>query len=65
MKKESLTQSALDHHIGCFGEFNRSDRVCTACCALRLRCAIEREQSIRMEIIDELVSADQMVVKIQ
>jgi len=65
MKKETIGRLYTGHHLGCFGEFNASDRVCKALCALRLRCAIERDQNVRMEILEELVSFDGVPLKIQ
>lgn len=65
MKKETIGRLYTDHHLGCFGEFNASDRVCKTLCALRLRCAIERDQNVRMEILEELVSFDGVPLKIQ
>ena len=65
MKKETIGRLYADHHVGCFGEFNAADRVCKTLCALRLRCAIERDQNVRMEILEELVSFDGIPLKIQ
>lgn len=65
MKKASIQHFSIEHHVGCFGDYNRRDRVCVTYCALRLRCAIEREWNIRMEAIEELVASDHMLMKIQ
>jgi len=65
MKKDAIPPFWIDHHMGCFGEFDYRDRICNAHCALRLRCAIEKEQTIRMEILEELVSAERPLTKIQ
>jgi len=65
MRKEAVGSVIVDHHMGCFGEFNASDRMCRSRCALRLRCAIERDQNVRMEILEELVSSEGAALKIQ
>jgi len=65
MKKETIGRLYVDHHLGCFGEFNTADRICKTLCALRLRCVIERDQNVRMEILEELVSSDGIPLKIQ
>ena len=65
MKKEPIGRFTVDTHIGCFGEFNKEDRTCKSRCALRLRCAIERDQNVRMEILEDLVSSDGITIKIQ
>ena len=65
MKKGSNTGICLDAHSGCFGNFNRKDLICKKLCALSLRCAIESDQNIRIELLEELVSTDSMFMKMQ
>ncbi|GBC59072.1 hypothetical protein DENIS_0002 [Desulfonema ishimotonii] len=55
----------LSEHIGCFGEFNPGDPVCRKICALNLRCAIERDQNNQMELLEDLISPEDMFIKIQ
>jgi len=52
-------------HMGCFGEHNPEDTICKRFCALRLRCAIERDHNVRLELIEDLISYDEMNVKLQ
>lgn len=42
----------------CMGNYAKEDRQCAEYCVLRLRCAIEKEQNLRMELIEDLVAAD-------
>ena len=65
MKKESNNGIYLDAHSGCFGNFNRKDPICKKLCALSLRCAIESDQNIRIELLEELISTDSMFLKVQ
>ena len=65
MKKELNNKISLDDHLGCFGDFNIEDPICKKFCALSLRCIIERDQNIRMEILEDLVSPDGMFIKTQ
>ncbi len=65
MKKELNNKIPLDDHLGCFGDFNIEDPVCKKFCALSLRCIIERDQNVRMEILEDLVSPDGMFIKTQ
>ena len=65
MKKETIDRLHMNQHVGCFGEYNATDRVCKTLCALRLRCAIERDQNVRMEILEDLVSVDSVPLKFQ
>ena len=63
MNFELEMEFSLDHYLGCFGRYRSEDLICKRKCSLSLRCSIEREQSERYEIIEELVSASGMVVK--
>jgi hypothetical protein len=54
----------IDHYLGCFGRYRKTDLVCRRRCALNLRCAIEQDQNERFEILQELVSTSNTVVKI-
>ena len=65
MQKELMKILSLDNHLGCFGEFNIKDPICKKLCALNLRCAIESEKNIRLEIIEELVVSDRAFTKMQ
>jgi len=52
-------------HLGCFGNFNIEDNICRKFCALSLRCAIENDQNSRMELLEDLLSTDNMNEKVQ
>ena len=64
MTVEQETDFSWDAYLGCFGAYRSSDPICSRRCALNLRCAIERDQNERYEILEELVSASGMVVKV-
>jgi hypothetical protein len=65
MKKIHLDKSLIAGHMGCFGEFDIEDPVCRTYCAVNLRCAIERDQNDRIEILQELAFSDEVNMKIQ
>lgn len=67
MKLESMENRSIsvDHREGCLGEFDGKNRICRSLCALRLRCAIEKERNLRMELLEELVSVEQLPTRIQ
>jgi len=69
MKKEievrEIEIDDKDDHIGCFGNFSMEDPICRKYCALKLRCAIEREQNLRMDLLEDLIATDSMVFKLQ
>ena len=63
-----LTEKKLyaKDHLGCFGNFNMEDSICRKFCILSLRCAIERENNARMEILEDMLSYDEgMMGKLQ
>ncbi len=63
MISEHEMEFSLDHYLGCFGRYRKSDPICRKRCALNLRCTIVQDQNERFEIIEELVSGSGMVVK--
>jgi hypothetical protein len=54
---------SLDDYVGCFGNFNRKNVICKRYCALNLRCAIENEQNVRMELLEDLVASEGLFLK--
>ena len=63
-RPESNSQTAVDS-VECFGEFNPERQVCKKLCVLNIRCAIEKDKNVRMEILEELVSEETAALKIQ
>mgnify|MGYP005843567081 FL=1 len=58
MTTKRHTQRVSAHiHVGCFGNFRIEDRVCRNHCAVRIRCAIERDRSTFLEVIEEMEAA--------
>ncbi|MGE5257759.1 MAG: hypothetical protein ACM3KE_13865 [Hyphomicrobiales bacterium] len=55
------TRTSVILRIGCFGHFQSEDRICRSHCAIRIRCAIERDQKIYLEVCEEMeVGEDQL-----
>lgn len=65
MKREFIDNSLAADHLGCFGNFNLEDPICKTFCTINIRCAIERDQNARIEILQELASSDNLYLKIQ
>lgn len=65
MRKNLMDVTISDEILDCFGDFNKSDRLCTKYCILRLRCAIEQEQNLRSALLEELVAAENATGKLQ
>ena len=51
--------------LGCFGNFRSQDRVCRNHCAIRIRCAVERDQKIVLEVMSEMNAGDDLPIKLQ
>ena len=65
MTQSTDTGTTFMDEIECFGEFNPEKTVCKKLCAFSIRCAIEKDQNVKMEILDDLVSNDMMPMKMQ
>jgi hypothetical protein len=65
MNKKSNEPISFEDYLGCFGSFNIKNSVCKKFCALRLRCAIEHDQKVRMELLEELAAYDNFFLKMQ
>jgi hypothetical protein len=63
MLKNLNKNISLDDYVGCFGNFNRKNIICKKYCALNLRCAIENEQNVRMELLEDLVASEGLFLK--
>lgn len=66
MKKITAQCAAATSHTGCFGNFRFEDAVCRKHCAIRLRCAIERDDKMLLEVVEEMdVGVDEFFIKFQ
>ena len=65
MKLYQKDRSPLNEHLGCFGNFDMEDLICQKLCAVSIRCAIERYQNVRMELLEDLSETDTLAIKIQ
>ena len=65
MKFALINKRSMDDHLGCFGNFNIEDPICSKECSLRIRCTIERDQNIRLEIFEDLVGEDDLIIRVQ
>ena len=54
-----------DYHFGCFGDYNVKNPICHKHCVLRLRCAIEKDQNLRVELLEDLMESQNLETKIQ
>jgi hypothetical protein len=65
MKNDDIGGKELDQYLGCYGSFTAEDPICQKQCALSLRCAIEKDHHSRMELLEDLMTSDGYVLKMQ
>ena len=63
MKRTLTARDVLDQYLSCMGEFNIEDPVCKQFCALRLRCAVNRDQQEKGELFEDLFDSGDMLLK--
>ncbi len=64
MEKTITEVELLQDQVGCVGDYDATDEVCSQC-ALKLRCIIEYHQNVRMEFIEDIVASNSTFIKIQ
>lgn len=65
MNHHAQTVQDLDRCLGCFGSFDADNKVCLKNCALNLRCAISKDEHMRMELLEDLISSDGVGLRMQ
>ena len=65
MNHQATAPQDLDRFLECFGSFNAENKVCLQSCSLNLRCAIEKEEQMRMELLEEITTPDGATLKVQ
>ena len=60
-----LKDNHVDNYVECFGNLKIKDIICRKYCALRLKCAIERNEQKRMMQIEDLMDYQEVPLKIQ
>ena len=65
MKHAGQGGRELDQYLECYGSYSAEDRICRKGCALSLRCAIEKDHHAQMELLEDLISANGYILKMQ
>jgi hypothetical protein len=65
MKKTAALRACATIRLGCFGNFRFEDPICRKHCAIRIRCAIERDQDIYLEVFEEMEAGDDLLFTFQ
>jgi hypothetical protein len=60
MKKSIVRKFVLEDYLGCYGNFNRRNPICKKFCAVNLRCAIEQDQNVRYELLEDMVVSEEL-----
>lgn len=51
--------------VECFARFDIRSRICRKYCALRLRCAIEQSEQMRIDQLEDLMNSYEVTTNIQ
>lgn len=51
--------------VDCYGRFDFSAALCRKFCAVRLRCAVEQSEQLKIEQLEDMISAYEVTQKIQ
>lgn len=65
MNTHKRSNVASRENLGCFGEYSRIHPLCSKHCVLRLRCAIQHNYNMRMELLDEILESEGISVTVQ
>ncbi|MFH2066022.1 MAG: hypothetical protein ABIK15_12550 [Pseudomonadota bacterium] len=65
MRIDLMKKLSPKDHLGCFGNFDIEDNICRKFCILNLRCAIENDKNSRMELLEDLLSVDNLNERLQ
>lgn len=51
--------------VDCYGRFDFKASLCRKLCAVRLRCAVEQSEQLKIEQLEDMISAYEITSKIQ
>ena len=67
-KNDLVNDRTLDDsqdNLDCFGEFCKTDEVCTHYCAAAIQCAVEHTHNPRIDLFDELLTLNYFPARMQ
>ena len=65
MNKNQPEIASLFDYLDCYGDYDRGNPLCAKHCAIRIRCVIEQELNIKMELLSDLAAADELIGPVQ
>lgn len=54
-----------EDELACFGEFSKTDIICTKYCSASIRCAIEHSQNPKADLFEHLLNLNFFPARIQ
>ena len=65
MMETFFKDNPVENYVECFSGLNMEDTICRKYCALRLKCAIARNEQQRMLQMEDLINAQEVPLKNQ
>ncbi|MFZ1986319.1 MAG: hypothetical protein WAU91_18045 [Desulfatitalea sp.] len=62
MNRKKRVVSIVIEQLDCFGDYANNNPLCAKYCVLRLRCAIEQDQNLRMELLSDLTTIEGSII---
>ena len=65
MNRKKRVAALPIEHLDCFGDYAKTDPLCAKHCVLRLRCVIQQDQNLRMELLSDLTGLEGSIITYQ
>ena len=62
---DHTTQEDSQDHLDCFGEFCKTDDICTRYCAASIQCALEHTHNPGLDLFEELLTLNYFPARMQ
>ncbi len=63
--EQLFTEGEYTDTVDCYGRFDFSATLCRKFCAVRLRCAVEQSEQLKIEQLEDMIGAYEISQKIQ
>ncbi|MFO8113128.1 MAG: hypothetical protein R6T92_11535 [Desulfosalsimonadaceae bacterium] len=63
--EQLFTEDEYTDMVDCYGRFDFSATICRKFCAVRLRCAVEQSEQLKIEQLEDMIGAYEISQKIQ
>lgn len=65
LELELEVEISFNDYLGCTEEFDIKSSICTKHCSISMRCIIENNRSMQLELMDELMLFNDKLIRIQ